>query len=263
MTKAQATFIINGVQWQEKQLDRLEYERNLHILHSMKQHGIDIKDGNKSLSDDDIDYLTEQQAWDVSINNRLQYKDQAIIDIYQDSLKKSDAFWKKMAFSQDKPMKVSHTQMTITGVTLDKYMQVMHAMQEDDRVGLAAHPEHFACSFNWDNGKLVGIEPFGMYGTPTLVQVNVLPSDDALSDQILADKDPSYPVTMAGEAFLTDEKTAVNVPYHQYKPTDNGFEAKLAVYWPEHVPDEIVEGHSFHLAMEFYGGLRYIEQLPD
>lgn len=72
---------------------------------------------------------------------------------------------------------------------------------EYERVGLSVHPEHFMAIV--EDGEITGIEPFGMYGTPTLVHVDVCP--------------------------------------------------------PEHTPDEIVDGHSLHLAMEFYEGLRYME----
>ncbi|AYD41353.1 hypothetical protein D4Z93_12960 [Clostridium fermenticellae] len=116
------------------------------------------------------------------------------------------------------------------------------------------NPEHFICHVSFDDGKLLGIEPFGMYGTPTLVNVNVV-DVSALGKQIQADKDPSFPMSMAGRTFLADGVTEVNSPYHQFKPITDGFEAKTAVYWPEHTPDEIVYGHSLHLAMEFFRGV--------
>ncbi|WP_267128130.1 hypothetical protein [Erysipelothrix piscisicarius] len=31
---------------------------------------------------------------------------------------------------------------------------------------------------------------------------------------------------------------------------------QMAVYWPAGVPDDIVSGHSLHLAMEFYEGIK-------
>lgn len=255
MSDVKYSFTLNGETWHKKQLERLEYERNLHILHSMKRHGVDIKDGDRSLSDDDIDYLTAQKAWDVSIDNRLEHTGEDIINLYKDSIKKSDEFWKELGFSQDKPMKVSRSEMKVSGVSLKEYMGMMRSMQTDDRVGLSVHPEHFVCSVTWDDGQLVGVEPFGMYGTPTLGEVKVVP-DEELGDAIKADKDPEYPIAMAGEAFLTGGEVAVNIPFHQFKPTEDGFEAKMAVYWSENTPDEIVDGHALHLAMEFYGGLK-------
>lgn len=262
MSEIKYTFTVDGEIWSPTQLERLEYERNLRMLHQLKRLGVEIKDAGKVLSDDEIDYLSMEKAWEVSIGTRLQYKGEDAIALYKDAFKLSDEMWRELAFSQNKPMKVSHCDMGVKGGTLQEFMLMMRSMQEDDRVGLAVHPEHFVChvSFNdsLNGGELLGIEPFGMYGTPTLVKVGVV-EESQLSEQILADKDSAFPMSMAGEAYLTDG-TPVNCPYHQFRPTEDGFEAKTAVYWPENTPDEIVHGHSLHLAMEFYEGAKLIEK---
>lgn len=260
MSDIKFTFIVDGEKWTRDQIERLEYERNLHALHQMKRHGVEIRDGGKILTDDDIDYLTAQKAWEVSIDTRAKYTGERIIELYRDSFAKSDEMWKNLDFSQGKPMKVSRCNMSVSGITIQEYMQMMRSMQDDVRVGLSAHPEHFSCHVSFDDGKLVGIEPFGMYGTPTLVTVKVVDVSE-LGTQIQADKDSAYPMSMAGRAFLADGVTEVNSPYHQFKPTANGFDAKMAVYWPENTVDEIVSGHCLHLAMEFYEGLRLTGKL--
>lgn len=243
--------IINGEEWTPCHIERLEYERNLHILHSMKRHGIDIKDGEKILTDDDIDCLSQKDAWRVSIDTRLTHTGEELVGFYRDSLNRSDEMWRELQFSMDRPMKVSHCDIEVQGVSLEAYVEMIGALQEDERNGLAAHPEHFQAFMT--NQQINGIEPFGMYGTPTLVDVGYMKLEDA-GAQIQADNDPEYPLDMIGSAFLTDG-TPVNVPYHQFRATENGFAAKTAVYWPENTPDEIVNGHCLHLAMEFYEGI--------
>ena len=258
MSELKYTITVDGEVWSPTQLERLEYERNLRMLHQLKRLGVEIKDGDKVLSDDKIDYLSMKKAWEVSIETRLQYKGETVIELYKDAFKLSDEMWRELAFSQNKPMKVSRANLLVTGSTLQEFMAVMKSIQEEDRVGLAVHPEHFICHVSFDDGELLGIEPFGMYGTPTLVKVSVV-EDSQLSEQILADKDPAFPINMAGEAYLTDGNP-VNCPFHQFRPTKDGFEARTAVYWPENTPDEIVHGHSLHLAMEFYRGVVLTEK---
>lgn len=258
MCNVKFKFLIDGEEWNKAQLERLEYERNLHTLHQMKRHGIEIKDGNKLLTDDDIDYLTAKKAWEISIETRLKYSGEQIIKYYKDSLEKSNDMWRELGFSQDKPMKVSYCYMSVSGIPLEEYMKLMKLMQADERVGLSAHPEHFTTIIT--DEKIYGIEPFGMYGTPTLCKVKYAKVSE-LGKQIQEDNDPDFPIEMAGRAFLTDGVTEINTPYHQLKPTKDGFEAKLAVYWPENTPQEIVSGHSLHLAMEFYEGLKLIGKL--
>lgn len=253
MNGIKATFIINGEEWKVCHIERLEYERNLHILHQMKQHGIEIRYNGTLLSDDDIDYLTGKEAWHVSKAVRARYSGNDIAHYYQDSLKKSDELWKKLDFGQDKPMKVSRCHLSVEGLALQTFMQIMQKMQSDEDILLSVHPEHFTTIVT--DTDIVGIEPFGMYGTPTLVKVNFANVSE-LGQQIQKDRLPDYPVAMAGKAYLTDGVTEINTPFHQIKPTKNGFEAELAVYWPAGVPDKLVSGHSLHLAMEFYRSLK-------
>lgn len=259
MSELKYTFTIDGEVWTEKQLYRAAYERNLHVLHQMKRHGIEIKGDETILSDDDIDYLTAGQAWELSINTRAHYTGAKIVEIYKDSLARSDKMWRELGFAQDKPMKVSRCNMSVSGMTVQEFLGVMGAMQADERVGLAVHPEHFATVITMEENRLFGIEPFGMYGTPTLCEVKMKDVSE-LGAQIQGDRDPEYPISMAGAAFLTDGVTAINSPYHQFRPTENGFDAKTAVYWPEGTVDEIVSGHCLHLAIEFYGGLKQLEK---
>lgn len=247
------TFTINGEEWKECHIKRLEYERNLHILHQMKQHGIEISDGENILSDDDIDYLTAKEAWNVSKYVRSHYTGNEMIKYYEKSFKKSDEMWKKLNFAQDKPMKVSRCHLNVAGLTLQEFMKIMQKMQQDEMVLLSAHPEHFTTVVT--EKDIMGIEPFGMYGTPTLVHVKFAQVSD-MGAQIQGDRLEDYPIATTGKAYLTDDITEINTPFHQFRSTEDGFEAELAVYWPEGVPDELVEGHSLHLAMEFYEGLK-------
>lgn len=250
-------FEINGTEWKEDHIKRLEYERNLHVLHQMKQHGISIIKNGEELSDDEIDHLSEGEAWEVSIDTRAKYNGEDIKRIYADSLKHSDEMWKKLSFGQDKPMQVSRCHMKVTGTSIQNFMGVMRAMQQDIRICLAAHPEHLAGII--EDAHLYGFEPFGMYGTLTFCEVKYADVKE-LGSAIQADQDPEYPISMAGRAFLSDGVTEINSPYHQFKPLADGFEAKLAVYWPENTPKEIVDGHCLHLAMEFYEGVKMMKE---
>lgn len=178
-------------------------------------------------------------------------------DYYRNSFQKSDEYWKKLDFGQDKPMKVSRCHMTTEGISLDEFMQIMKKMQQAESILIKTHPEHFRTVVT--DTDIVGIEPFGMYGTPTLCNVRFADVSD-LGEQIQKDRKDDYPLVMTGRAYLRDGLTEINTPFHQMKPLENGFEAELAVYWPAGVPDDLVMGHSLHLAMEFYGGLKTFQK---
>ena len=102
MTDITCVFTLNGQTWNGAQLERLEYERNLHILHQLKRHGIAILDGETELDDDAIDYLSMQDAWRVSIDTRSRYSGREIVEKYGDSLAKADAMWKQLGLMPKK-----------------------------------------------------------------------------------------------------------------------------------------------------------------
>jgi hypothetical protein len=256
MGKINFKFLINNTEWQAPHLQRMEYERNLHVLHNLRQHGIEVKDGIKTLDDDDIDYLTAKDAWRVSVDTRAGLNSETVEQHYRQSFQRSNAFWKDHPFSQDLPMRKSTCQMLVEGISLQKYMQTVAEMTHDARLLLHGHPEHMNAIETPE--KIIGIEPFGTYGTPTLCIVKHTEVAE-MGPQIQNDADPLFPIKTAGKAYLLDGTTEINSPFHQYRPTENGLEAKLAVYWPATVPDEIVTGHSLHLAMEFYESLVYAE----
>ena len=253
MTNINYKFIIDGEEWKACHIERLEYERNLHILHQMKEHGITIKDGDKVLTDDDIDYLSAADAWRVSNSVRSLYSGNDMAKFYKESFEKSDEMWKRLGFGQDKPMKVSRCHLSVSGLNVQEFMGIMGKMQRDESVLIGAHPEHFTTIVT--ESDIIGIEPFGMYGTPTLVKVKMADVSQ-LGEQIQKDRLADYPIALTGRAYLMDGVTEINTPLHQIKPTADGFEADLAVYWPAGVPDELVSGHSLHLAMEFYQALK-------
>ncbi|MFC2662377.1 MAG: hypothetical protein ACFNYI_04425 [Eubacterium sp.] len=254
MNNINFTFMINGTEWKEPHIKRIEYERNLHMLHNLKQHGIEIKDGGRSLDHDEIDFLTEEQAWNVSVETRAGLDDETVRRQYRDAFRKSEQYWKDHPFAQNLSMRKSYCHMTIRGIFLKEYMESMKEMTYDAKLLLRSHPEHMNAIETAEH--IIGIEPFGTYGTPTLCIVQRCDVSE-MGPQIQADSDTGFPIKTTGKAYLLDGKTEINSPFHQYRETADGLEAKLAVYWPENVPDEIVEGHSLHLAMEFYESICY------
>lgn len=82
------------------------------------------------------------------------------------------------------------------------------------------NPEHFCIQKN-ENGP-VGMETFGMYGEPSAMIINV---DNDLKTQI--EPDPTYPIKSAGFPVLASDGTPMhNIPYHQYKPLEDGIRIK-------------------------------------
>ncbi len=161
--------------------------------------------------------------------------------------------WKKanegFKFGLDK-MQESHAHMIIKGIDP---AALTNATRDPEELGKASasasaamNPEHFFITPREDG--LEGMETFGMYGEPSDMIVKV---NNDLETQIK--RDPDYPVVSAGFPVLTSGGTPMhNIPYHQFKPIENGLEIKLAVLLPPKAPKEIAKGHQWHLAIEFW-----------
>ena len=49
----------------------------------------------------------------------------------------------------------------------------------------------------------------------------------------------------------TPDGTTIGHALHQFRETTDGFDALLAIYFPAAAPEEFIEGHRQHLAVEF------------
>ncbi|MFD2416593.1 hypothetical protein [Amycolatopsis pigmentata] len=68
-----------------------------------------------------------------------------------------------------------------------------------------------------------------------------------------------YQLLLAGSTKLTSDGSDVPIyAYHQFKPQSDGLVVKLCALFPATTPNELVDGHSLHLAIEFAATLRFI-----
>jgi hypothetical protein len=253
MTDLNIRGFINGHEIYYDQLEEIEYERAKHVLHEMKNLGAKVKNRGETLSHQAIDALSIQQALKINIDTRNQYSMSEMQELYKEELKISDAMWKKanegFEFGKDR-MQESKARLIVTGIDTS---QLTNTAQNPEELGEASadssaimNPEHFFISPRKDG--LEGMETFGMYGEPTDMIVKV---DNDIQTQI--QRDPVYPIVSAGFPLLASDGTPMhNIPYHQYKPIENGLDIKLAVLLPPKAPKEIAIGHQWHLAIEFW-----------
>ena len=107
------------------------------------------------------------------------------------------------------------------------------------------HPEHY--SFEVSNGEQIIVETFGMYKTPSYL--HLIAADDGYTP-IPLDEDTNF--AMVGYTHLAhnNEDTKI-VGMHQFKEREDGLEVKLGVFLPKAAPEEMLEGHKWHLMVEF------------
>lgn len=113
-----------------------------------------------------------------------------------------------------------------------------------ERNMLAANPDHFLIATAAD-GRQEVIETTG--GSPLPGRFFV---DYADHDSLIAPLDPSFTFDASGVARAPGG-TPIGGVRHQFRDTDDGFQARLLVEFPSTVPPSMLKEHRWHLAVEF------------
>lgn len=122
------------------------------------------------------------------------------------------------------------------------------AFKREDHIALnVTAPEHYLNDVD-ENGQVVGIETVGAYGLPQEFHtVATKPEELGLpAENINVD----YPVKYCGLMYGPDG-TEIHKFRHLMRDTDDGFVMKPTVYFSVDDPQEMIEGHKWHLACEF------------
>jgi hypothetical protein len=108
------------------------------------------------------------------------------------------------------------------------------------------HPEHYSFEAG-PGGTQIIIERFGMYKYPAYLY---LEPDKSGYRPIPLDEDTSF--AMTGCTRLMSDRTDTKIiGMHQFKKCSEGMDVKLGVFLPEAAPKEMLEGHKWHLMVEF------------
>ena len=110
---------------------------------------------------------------------------------------------------------------------------------------LRAHPEHLGVLL-LPEGRVGVLEVTGHSHGPELLRGKRLEEFSGLPIPL----DPDMPFRM-GLISESEDGEVLGYVLHQYRDTNPGFDAHLAVYWPAGAPEEMVKGHADHLMVEF------------
>ena len=260
MSELKIEIMIDGQSYSQEQLELIQFEREKHVLHEMTYLGADIKDGGKTLSYDDINYLSKTDAKRVLGNAKLELGAKGLTELYKERLRRSAQMWKDIIkeYVDGEPFQEAITRVKVTGITIEEFQKSMMKSMDDEASVLSANPEHLGFAYRETGEALIGIETMGMYGNPVEA---VITSDPNVTLPIKTED--GFRLMMAGHCKLSDGTDTHVIAAHQVKPNENGFELKLMVFFPQSTPKELVDGHKIHLALEFLDALQtaYKEKL--
>lgn len=246
--------IIDGDHYSHNQLERLNYERALHVLHEMKRLGAAIVDGGSELSDAQIDWLECADAVRVLLETKQRLGNEGILDLYRDVLADSDARWRLWASDYDPAC--AHTGVTeiaIRGISMQETVAVL-GNASDPTMVYRTFAEHFLGEGAIATGQYI-VETFGMLGEPTYV--HGVASRGEIPEDIPVEPDSSYAMRLIGETLLASDDTNIHVgAVHEIRPVENGLDFKSTFFCPGKAPASIAEGHKLHFAIELSNSAR-------
>ena len=230
----------------------VRYQRDIHVLHKMKRAGATVAHNGKLLSDDDIDLLSADEAFAVSVVARQAYDFDGVRALFREQLQTSERRWRDINTASDGlPLQACVADITITGISFDEFAENMKTQAPFLENYPALHPDHF---FVMKEGETIkGIEIFGMYGGPS--EMWLLPVPDL---SVPIERDETYPFAFGAVATLPDGTNSNAPAFIQFKPMENGLAIRAGCCFPARAPKEMVEGHKLHLALEFLGFARTI-----
>lgn len=207
--------------------------------------------------DEQIDLWELAAAKRTATNLReLLYEDK-MLRLLKDELAASFTLNKKYAAASNHDFNYGQLTLKIEGITseilVDSVTQLMNAVKGSANQArdmmfeqtFAVHPEHYALGGG-------NIETMG--GRPVLTKPMPTPIDK-LPSFVRQFVDPQYTTVTAGCGPLQDD-TPFTYVLQQYKNIDNGMEASLMIWYPAACPDDYVNEHIEHYAVEFRNGCR-------
>ena len=183
-------------------------------------------------------------------------------DLLEEETEQSDREMRQSARQSNGEWGVAITEIEVTGLKSEQFLAWFRervAENNQTAMGLAC-PEHYVVTPTGD-GRLDVIETTGGYGLPDRFLMKL--GEDASACPNPDDIDPTYPTLWAGRGTLRDGTEMARVA-HQFADTEDGFKAKLTVYFPANSPSGLLEGHCWHLACEFTNWVNLcIDGLPE
>ncbi|MGW8727096.1 hypothetical protein ACWGNF_13855 [Streptomyces sp. NPDC055808] len=195
---------------------------------------------------DDFELFYARRALD---RFRTRLGRQGLLDLLAEDIEEGNAFLRESALASEGRFKAGTTVLTTQGLSSAAFLAWMDkAFAGDEKALLAAHPEHYVMGTDDIGARVVeNIGPhvadfyMGGWGTDKMAW-----AEDA--DELLPESE--YPRKMSSNLFLTDG-TIVGRALIQFGDTTDGFTANLTVYFPVTCPDDVLDHHLRHYAVEF------------
>ncbi|MFB7031668.1 MULTISPECIES: hypothetical protein [unclassified Streptomyces] len=174
---------------------------------------------------------------------------EGLLELLADDIEQGNAFLREGARTSGGRFTAGTTVLATQGFTAGEFVAWMDKAFADQNVLLDAQPEHYVMGGQAD-GSVHVVENIGPH-----ICSFYLGSWSAEAMEWAKDADERlpearFPYQKATNLFLTDG-TVVGRVLIQFGDTDDGFTSSLTVYMPTSCPEEVLEHHLRHFAVEF------------
>ncbi|MFC8231361.1 hypothetical protein [Streptomyces sp. NPDC057287] len=174
---------------------------------------------------------------------------QGLLDLLAADIDEGNAFLRESARASDGGYTGGTTVLSTQGLGAGEFVAWMDKAFADENVLLAAQPEHYLM-VGQANGSVHVVENVGphicSFYLGDWAAEAMAWADDA--DELLPKAD--FPYKKATNLFLADG-TIVGRVLIQFGETDDGFTSSLTVYLPASCPQDVLDHHLRHFAVEF------------
>jgi len=166
---------------------------------------------------------------------------QGMLDLLAPDIDAGNTALSEWAAASDGKWNPAVTALRVSGLSANDFLSHLESIFHDRPKMLAVQPEHFVVGVS--EGRMEVAENLG----PHIAHFDIRFTDEV---QAVGELLPDHPIRMVGNVALRDGTLIAHL-LHQFRNTDTGFDAVLGIYFPQATPEEVIEGHRQHLAVEF------------
>ncbi|MGW2282901.1 hypothetical protein [Streptomyces sp. NPDC001770] len=174
---------------------------------------------------------------------------QGLLDLLSEDIDRGNALLREHARASEGAFTGGTTVLAARGSTAGAFVDWMDTAFADENVLLEAQPEHYVMVGQAD-GSVHVVENVGPHVCSFYLGSWSAEAMAWASDADERQPEAEFPYKKATNLFLSDG-TVVGRVLIQFGDTDDGFTARLTVYLPTTCPEDVLEHHLRHFAVEF------------
>ncbi|MCX5214755.1 hypothetical protein OG689_36800 [Kitasatospora sp. NBC_00240] len=174
---------------------------------------------------------------------------QGLLDLLAADIEEGNAALRESARTSDGSFTGRTTVLATQGLTSGEFLGWMGKAFSDESVLLAAHPEHYSIT-DQEDGSVHVVENIGPHIASFYLGSWGAEAMTWAEDAAERLPEAEFPHKQATNLFLADG-TIIGRVLIQFGDTADGFTSSLSVYMPTSCPDDVLEHHLRHFAIEF------------